>query len=122
MTKTTKKAFDLDEILSSPLVLWIIAVTSAVLMWVYVTGMDESAYINRKFSAPIEYRYLDPQAILRGRLSEVDIEVKGPEEEIMRLDYNSIIAYVNARNLVPGKRYTVNIDVDLPACNVSLIS
>ncbi|MBQ4470488.1 MAG: hypothetical protein II917_10190 [Synergistaceae bacterium] len=122
MTKTTKKAFDLDEILSSPLVLWIIAVTSAVLMWVYVTGMDESAYINRKFSAPIEYRYLDPQAILRGRLSEVDIEVRGPEEEIMRLDYNSIIAYVNARNLVPGKRYTVNIDVDLPAGNVTLIS
>lgn len=121
MTKRPTKTFDIDEILSSPLVLWIIAVTSAVLMWVYVTGMDESAYVTRKFSCPIEYRYLDPQAILRGRLSEVDVEIRGPEEEIMRLDYNSVIAYANARNLVPGKRYTVNIDVDLPG-NLNLVS
>ena len=120
MTKT-KRTFDIDEILASPLVLWIIAVSSAVLMWIYVTGMDESAYITRKFSCPLEYRYLDPQAILRGRLSEVDIEVRGPEEVIMRLDYNSVTAYVNARNLVPGKRYTVNIDVDLPG-DLNLVS
>ena len=123
MTNTNRqtKTFNIDEFLSSSLVLWIIAVTSAVLMWVYVTGMEESNYITRKFSCPLEYRYLDPQAILRGRLSEVDLEIRGPEEVLMRLDYNSVTAYVNARNLVPGKRYTVNIDVDLPG-SVSLVS
>ena len=29
----------------------------------------------------------------------------------MRLDYNSVAAYVDARNLVPGKKYTQNIEV-----------
>lgn len=116
-----KKNFDIDAILSSNWALWLIAIVSAVTMWVYVTGMDESQYITRKFSSPLEYRNLDPQAVLRGRISEVDIEIRGPEEAMMRLDYNSVNAYVDARNLVPGKRYTVNIIADTPG-NISLVS
>lgn len=114
-------SFDLDNFLSSPLVLWVISIASAITMWIYVTGMDESAYITRKFSAPLEYRSLDTQAVLRGRVSEVDVEVRGPEAEIIRLDYNSVAAYVDARNLVPGKRYTVSVNVDLPQ-NIALVS
>ena len=115
------KSFDLDTILSSSLALWIISISISVSMWVYVTGMEESEYITRKFSCPVEYRGLDTQAILRGRLSEVDVEIRGTEEAIMRLDYNSVVAYVDARNLAPGKKYTVNINVDLPV-NINLVS
>ncbi len=110
-----------DEMLSSSLMLWIISITTAVLMWVYVIGMDEAEYITRKFSCPLEYLELDSQAILRGRVSEVDVEVRGPEQEMLRLNYDSVRAYIDARNLVPGKRYTVNVIVDTPG-NISLIS
>ena len=115
------KSFDLNAILTSPWALWLISIVSAVTMWIYVTGMDESAYITRKFSCPLEYRGLDAQAMLRGRLSEVDVEVRGPEEAIMRLGYNSVTAYVDARNLLPGKKYTVNVNVEYPG-NITLIS
>ncbi len=115
------RSFDLNAILTSPWALWLISIASAVTMWIYVTGIDESAYITRKFSCPLEYRGLDAQAMLRGRLSEVDVEVRGPEEAIMRLDYNSVTAYVDARNLLPGKKYTVNVNVEYPG-NITLIS
>ena len=110
-----------DEMLSSSLTLWIISITTAVLMWLYVIGIDEAEYITRKFSCPLEYIDLDSQAILRGRVSEVDVEVRGPEHEMLRLDYDSVRAYVDARNLVPGKKYTVNVIVNTPG-NISLIS
>lgn len=119
--KRKVKGFDFDEILTSPWALWLIAITSAVLMWLYVTGMDESEYLTRKFSCNLEYRSLDPQTILRGRLSEVDVEIRGPEEAVMRLNYDSVKAYVDARNLAPGKRYTQNINVELPG-NINLVS
>ena len=115
------KNFNLDKILSSSWTLWGLSILLAVGMWVYVTGLEESEYITRQFSCPIEYRGLDSQTIVRGRLSEVDIEIRGSEEAIMRLDYNSVRAYVDARNLVPGKRYTVNINVDLPP-DINLVS
>ena len=115
------KNFDLDKILTSSWALWIISISLSVGMWLYVTGMEESEYITRKFSCPLEYRGLDSQLILRGRLSEVDVEIRGSEEAIMRLDYNSVKAYVDARNLAPGKKYTLNINVDTPI-NINLIS
>ena len=114
MKKHTLKNLDLNKILTSPLVLWLISITISVGMWLYVTGMEEREYVTRKFSAPLEYRGLDSQSILRGKLSEVDIEIRGTEEAMMRLDYNSIRAYVDARNLLPGKRYTVNVNVEYP--------
>ncbi|MBR2209822.1 MAG: hypothetical protein IJ859_13540 [Synergistaceae bacterium] len=115
------KNFNLDKILSSSWTLWGLSILLAFGMWIYVTGLEESEYITRQFSCPIEYRGLDSQTIIRGRLSEADIEIRGSEEAIMRLDYNSVKAYVDARNLVPGKRYTVNINVDLPP-NINLVS
>ena len=115
------KKYNFDEILSSSWTLWGISILIAVSMWVYVTGLEESEYITRQFTCPIEYRGLDPQIIVRGRLSEADVEIRGPEEAITRLDYNSVKAYVDARNLVPGKRYTVNIDVDTPP-DINLVS
>ena len=121
MKKHALKNFDLDKFLTSPLVLWATSITIAVGMWLYVTGIEEREYVNRKFSAPLEYRGLDTQSILRGRLSEVDIEIRGTEEAMMRLDYNSVRAYVDARNLLPGKRYTVNINVEYPE-SVTLLS
>ncbi|MBR1656902.1 MAG: hypothetical protein IJ697_00345 [Synergistaceae bacterium] len=119
--KTVLKNFDLNEILTSPWALWLISISLAVTMWVYVTGMNERELITRKFSCPLEYRGLDPQSMLRGKLSEVDIEVRGSEEAIMRLDYNSVKAYVDARNLIPGKKYTININVEYPE-SITLIS
>ena len=110
-----------DELLSSSFTLWIISITAAVLMWLYVTGMDETEYITRKFSCPLEYLELDSQSILRDRVSEVDVEIRGSEQEMMRLDYNAVRAYVNARNLPPGTRYTLNVIVDTPG-NISLVS
>lgn len=115
------KNIDFDELFTSPLVLWLISIVSAVTMWIYVTGMDEAAYLTRKFSCPLEYRSVDAQAIIRGRISEVDIEIRGTEQDIMRVDYNSITAYIDARNLAPGKRYTANINVELPG-NIELVS
>ncbi len=121
MKKHALKNFDLNKVLTSPLVLWAISITVAVGMWLYVTGIEEREYINRKFSAPLEYRGLDAQAILRGKLSEVDIEIRATEEAMTRLDYDSVKAWVDARNLLPGKKYTVNINVEYPD-NVMLIS
>ena len=115
------KNFDLNEILTSPWALWLISIMTAVLMWVYVTGLEESAYINLKFTCPLEYRGLDSQAILRGKISEVDVELRGPEEEMMNLDYNNVRAFVDARNLLPGKKYTVNVNVEMPI-NLTLVS
>lgn len=115
------KNFDLNEILTSPWALWLISITTAVLMWIYVTGLEESAYINLKFTCPLEYRGLDTQSILRGKLSEVDVELRGPEEDMLKLDYNNVRAFVDARNLLPGKRYTVNINVEMPI-NLTLVS
>ena len=115
------KNFDLNEILTSPWALWLISIITAVLMWVYVTGLEERAYINLKFTCPLEYRGLDSQAILRGKISEVDVELRGPEEEMMNLDYNTVKAFVDARNLLPGKRYTVNVNVEMPI-NLTLVS
>ncbi|MBQ7221446.1 MAG: hypothetical protein IJS28_10740 [Synergistaceae bacterium] len=112
---------DFDTFITSPLVLWIISIAISVTMWVYVTGTEEASYITRKFTAPLEYRGLDAQAILRGRVSEVDVEVRGPEEAMMRLDYNSVIPYVDARNLASGTRYTVNVNVSTPG-SISLVS
>ena len=83
------KNFDLNEILTSPWALWLISIISAVTMWVYVTGIDESSYITRKFSCPLEYRGLDAQSILRGRLSEVDIEIRGPEMSVTQLQQHT---------------------------------
>ena len=68
-----RRGFDLDSFLSSSVVLWAIAIISSLMMWVYVTGLDESSYITRKFSCELEYRGIDPQAILRKRISEIDI-------------------------------------------------
>ena len=90
-------------------------------MWIYVTGLEESAYINLKFTCPLEYRGLDSQAILRGKISEVDVELRGPEEEMMNLDYNNVRAFIDARNLLPGKKYTVNVNVEIPM-NLTLVS
>ncbi|MBQ7196240.1 MAG: hypothetical protein IJS40_02385 [Synergistaceae bacterium] len=115
------KNFDFDKVITSSWALWILSISLSVFMWIYVTGIEESEFINRKFSCPLEYRGLDSQVILRGRLSEVDVEIRGSEEALMRLDYNSVKAYVDARNLVPGKKYTLNINVETPA-NISLIS
>lgn len=115
------KNIDLNEIFTSPWVLWLISITTAVLMWVYVTAMDESAHVTRKFSCPVEYRGLDTQSILRDKLSEVDIEIRGPEENIMRLNYDDIHAFVDARNLLPGKKYTLNVNVEMPR-ELTLIS
>ena len=110
-----------DELLSSSFTLRIISITAAVLMWMYVIGMDEAEYITRKFSCPLEYLELDSQIILRGRISEVDVELRGPEALMLGLDYNSVRAYVDARNLAPGKRYTMNVNVDNPP-NIVLVS
>ena len=115
------KSFDLNEILTSPWALWFISITTAVIMWIYVTGLEESAYINLKFTCPLEYRGLDSQAILRGKISEVDVELRGPEEEMMNLDYNNVRAFIDARNLLPGKKYTVNVNVEIPM-NLTLVS
>ena len=121
MSKMSRKNFYLNEILTSPLVLWIISITSAVLMWVYVTGMEQRAYMTRKFTCPLEYRNLDSQNILRGHVAEVEVEIRGAEEDIINLDYNNVNAYVDARNLAAGKRYTVNILVTTPP-NITLVS
>ncbi|MBQ7593854.1 MAG: hypothetical protein IJU48_05825 [Synergistaceae bacterium] len=118
---TKLKNFDIDDLLTSPLFLWIFSIILAVSMWIYVTGMDESAFITRKFSVSLEYRGLDAQGVLRNRTSEVDIEIRGPERAMMGLDYNSINAYVDARNLAPGKKYTVNVNVGVPA-DITLLS
>ena len=67
MTSKNKKTFDFNEIFTLPWVLWAISITTAVMMWVYVTGMDESEYLTRKFSCPLEYRGLDSQSILNKR-------------------------------------------------------
>lgn len=115
------KNFDLNAVLTSPVFLWIISISASVLMWIYVTGMDESAYLTRKFTCPVEYRGLDAQAILRNRLSEVDVEVRGPEDAVLRLDYNSVTAFIDARNLTAGKRWTVNINVETPR-SINLVS
>ena len=115
------KNFDLNAVLTSPVFLWLISISASVLMWVYVTGMDESTYITRKFTCPLEYRGLDTQAVLRNRLSEVDVEVRGPEDAVLRLDYNSVTAFVDARYLSAGKRYTLNINVQTPG-SINLVS
>ena len=112
---------NIDELLTSPWALWLISVLSAVTLWVYVTGTEESNYVTRRFSCPLEYRSVDPQATLRGRVPEVEIEIEGLEEEVRRLNYDAIAAFVDAQNLTPGRRYTQNVNVVLPP-SIALVS
>ena len=112
--KMMLRNFDINEVLTSPWALWFFSISIAVGMWIYVTGMNEREYITRKFSVPLEYRGLDSQSVLRGRLSEVDVEIRGTEEAMTRLDYNSVKAFADARNLIPGKKYTVSVNVEYP--------
>ena len=111
----------IDDILTSPWALWVISITTAVALWFYVTGTEESNYASRKFTCPLEYRSLDPQAVLRGRVQEVDVEIRGLEKDIARLNYDAIACFVDARNLAPGKRYTQNVSVALPP-DITLVS
>lgn len=110
-----------DEILTSPWSLWAISVTAALLMWFYVMESDESGYVTRRFSCPLEYESLDAQATLRNKVSEVDVEIRGLEEVLARFDYDSVSCVVDLRNLSPGKKYTQDVRVNLPP-NVSLVS
>ena len=82
--KGSNKSF--DELVTSPGALWVIAISVSIFLWTYVTGVEEGNYITRKFSCPLEYRALDSQAMLRNRVSEVDIEIRGREESIARLN------------------------------------
>ena len=111
----------IDDIITSPWALWLISITTAVALWFYVTGTEESNYASRKFTCPLEYRSLDPQAVLRGRVQEVDVEIRGLEKDIARLNYDAIACFVDARNLAPGKRYTQNVSVALPP-DITLVS
>lgn len=110
-----------DEMLTSPWSLWAISVTAALLMWFYVTESGSGGYGTRRFSRPLEYQSLDAQAMLRNRVSEVDIEVRGLEEVLAHLDYNSVSCVVDLRNLLPGNKYTQEVKVNLPP-NVTLVS
>lgn len=112
---------NIDDILTSPWALWLISITTAVALWFYVTETEESDYVSRKFTCPLEYRSLDPQAVLRGRVQEVDVEIRGLEKDIARLNYDAIACFVDARNLAPGKRYTQNVSVALPP-DITLVS
>ena len=116
-----KLNFDIDEFLTSPLVLWIISIGLSVALWFHITSMDEGEYITRKFSRPLEYRNLDSQAILRGRISEVDIEIRGTESDVLNLNFDNVKAYIDARNLTPGNRYTQDVSLELPN-NINLVS
>ena len=118
---TKLKNIDLDTIMTSPPVLWIISITIAVTMWFYVTSTDEAAYITREFSVPVEYSGLSSQTILRDRLSEVYIKLRGPETSMLRLNDNDVTAYIDARNYSEGKRYNANINVNLPP-DIMLVS
>ena len=111
----------IDDFLTSPWVLWAMSIITAVTLWVYVTGTEESGIVTRKFSCKLEYRSVDPQAMLRGRVSEVEIEIEGREQDILRLNYDAVSAFVDAQNLMPGRRYTQNVNVALPQ-NISLLS
>ena len=119
--KMHKLNFDIDEFLTSPLVLWIISIGLSVALWFHITSMDEGEYITRKFSRPLEYRNLDSQAILRGRISEVDIEIRGTESDVLNLNFDNVKAYIDARNLTPGNRYTQDVSLELPN-NINLVS
>lgn len=110
-----------EEVLASPWALWLISIAASVLMWVYVTGTTEDNYVTRRFDCPLEYRSLDPQSELRGGVSEVEVEIRGLEEAIARLNYDEIACFVDARNLTPGKRYTQNVNVSLPP-GITLVS
>ncbi len=103
----------IDDILTSPWALWAISITAAVALWFYVTGAEESEYVSRKFTCPLEYRSLDSQTVLRSRVQEVDVEIRGLEKDIARLNYDAIACFVDARNLTPGKRYTQDIKLSL---------
>ncbi|MBR1671305.1 MAG: hypothetical protein IJ702_00055 [Fretibacterium sp.] len=111
----------IDDILTSPWALWAISVATAMALWFYVTGTEESDYVTRKFTCPLEYRSLDPQTVLRGRIQEVDIEIRGLESDMARLNYDAVACFVDARSLAPGKRYTQNVSVALPP-DITLVS
>lgn len=122
MFRTMISSKNFDEMLTSPWSLWAISVTAALLMWFYVTESGSSGgYGTRRFSRPLEYQSLDAQAMLRNRVSEVDIEVRGLEEVLAHLDYNSVSCVVDLRNLLPGNKYTQEVKVNLPP-NVTLVS
>lgn len=111
----------LDEILASPWALWAISLAAALTMWYYVADVEDIDEVTRKFTCPLEYRALDPQSALRRRVSEVDVEIRGRERDIARLDFDAVTCFVDARNLTPGKRYAQNVNVTLPS-GIELVS
>ncbi len=109
-----KSSNSFDDILFSPWALWAISLATAILMWSYGLGAEDDSYITRKIRCSIEYRNVEPQAVLRNKVEETEVEVKGLESVINRLNHNDIICYVDLKNRESGRKYTEEVRVNLP--------
>ncbi|NLL37223.1 MAG: hypothetical protein GX256_06850 [Fretibacterium sp.] len=107
--------------MTSPWVLWALSLSVAIIMWFYGLGSEDDPFATRKFSCAIEYRNLEPQAILRNPVQEAEVEVKGRESVLKNIDYDSVVCFVDIKNRLPGKKYTEEVRVTLPP-DVTLVN
>lgn len=111
---------NLDNVLTSSLVLWAISVAVAVFMWFYVMDTGEPDNERRKFLCVLEYRNLAPQLSVKNTIREIEVEVEAPEGVMDRLKHDSVGCELDLRGLSAG-RYRENIRATLPQ-NVTLVS
>ncbi|MDR2137730.1 MAG: hypothetical protein LBO68_05510 [Synergistaceae bacterium] len=93
----------IDDVLTSPWVLWGISVAVAVSMWFYVAETVGSANVKREFLCRVEYRNVAPELGVRSAVSEITVEVEASERIMDRLEYDAILCVVDLKGFSSGK-------------------
>ena len=104
----------IDDILTKPFSLWLIAVIIAVGLWTYVIGAEATGEINRTISCKVEYINVAPQLEIKNRINEIWVYASGRENDMdILLNDNNITCEADARGLTAG-RYRIPVKVTLP--------
>lgn len=92
----------IDDILSSPMFLRVMAVIIALAFWYYVSG-NRTTEAARTMSVPLEYLNVPPQITLKGAIKEVQVVLSGAPAVLSSLTPEGVVCEVDARGLGVGK-------------------
>ncbi|MFH1460027.1 MAG: CdaR family protein [Candidatus Omnitrophota bacterium] len=113
MKKLEKKYKDLG--------LKIFSLFLACVVWIYIHGIVRGGPIAYKDLKDIELRLMGDPLLLGKNVYTVELErktidlrVKGPEQELVKITNMDIIAYVDITGLAPGRTYSPVVNCVFP--------
>lgn len=91
-----------DDIISSPWFLRIMAVVIAFAFWFYVSG-SRTTETTRTVAVILEYLNIPPQTTLKAAVKEVEVVLSGAQSVLSSLSPESLVCEVDAKGLGVGK-------------------